>query len=219
MIGASTSDVDLPITVTTEAVMGNFLWNIIKASPKFTGWAIASFAWTFLIQVFYLTITGLLRFHDIKAVDASKWHDYVWFIYSELPSMLPMVTVFSVSITVVMLISGIYIRTGYTVGELPNLIRTRFWVFLFEILLPIFGMITLGIGFFLRERLIIVISLMLLSAFFSHKMVSILITWTRVYVDLAARGSDNLPDHNDNDANAKEQEEAVSVNTIKDNRQ
>ncbi len=219
MIGASTSNVDPPITVATVAIMGNFLWNIIKASPKFSGWAIASFAWAFIVQVFYLTLTGLLRFHDIKTVDTPKWHDYVWFIYRELPSMLPMVAVFSVSITVVMLVSGIYIRLGPTVGELPNLIRTRPWTFAFEVVLPIFGMVALGIGLFLQEWLIVVISLTLLSGFFSHRMVSILITWTRVYVDLASRKTDNLPDHDDNDANAKEQEEVVSVNTIKDNRQ
>ena len=124
--------------------MSNFQWNFIKASPKFTGWAIASFAWVFLVQVFYLTMAGLLRFRDIKTVDNPKWHDYVWFIYHELPSMLPMVVVFSVSITVIMLITGIYIRTGYTLGELPNLMRTRPLVFMFEVVLPIVGMTTYG---------------------------------------------------------------------------
>ena len=194
--------------------MGNFLWNIIKASPKFTGWAIASFAWAFLVQIFYLTITGLLRFHDIRTVDSPKWHDYVWFIYRELPSMLPMVIVFSVSMTVVMLVSGIYIRTGYTVGELPNLIRTRPWAFVFEVLLPTLGMIILIAGFFLQEWSIVVISVALLSGFFSHKMVSILITWTRVYVDLASKETDKLPDHDDDDASPKEQEEVVGENTL-----
>ena len=199
--------------------MGNLHWNFIKASPKFTGWAIATFAWAFLGQVFYLTIVGLLRFHENNTVDTPKLHDYVWFIYRELPSMMPMVAVFSASITVVMLVSGIYIRTGYTVGELPKLIRTRPLVFMFDVVLPISGMITLGIGLFLREWLIIVISLALVSGFFSYKMISILITWTRVYVDLASKETDNQPDHNHSDANAKEQEEVVSVNTIKDNRQ
>ena len=199
--------------------MGNFIWNIIKASPKFTGWAIASFAWAFLVQVFYLTIVGLQRFHDINTVDTPMWHDYVWFIYRELPSLLPMVAVFSVSFTVFMLVSGIYIRTGYTIGELPKLIRTRPWAFMFEVVLPALGMITLGIGLFLQEWFIVVISVALLSGFFSHKMISILITWTRVYVELASKGTDNLPDNNTNDANAMEQEEMVSVNTIKDNRQ
>ena len=198
--------------------MGNLHWYFIKASPKFTGWAIATFAWVFLVQVFYLTIVGLLRFHEINTVDTPKLHDYVWFIYRELPSMMPMVAVFSASITVVMLVSGIYIRTGYTVGELPNLIRTRPWAFVFDVLLPTLGMIILIVGLFLQEWSVVVISVSLLSGFFSYKMVSIMITWTRVYVDLTSKLTDNLPEHNDNDVNAKDQEEVVSGTTLKDNR-
>ena len=198
--------------------MSNFQWKFIKASPKFAGWAIASFAWVLLIQVFYLTIAGLLRFHDIKTVDNPKWHDYVWFIYHELPSMLPMAAVFSVAITVVMLITGIYIRTGYTLGELPNLMRTRPLVFGFDVVLPIVGTTIMVIGLFLQEWSIVVICMGLLSGFFSYKMFSILITWTRVYVDLAAKETDEPPDHSGNDASPKEQEEVVSENTLKQKR-
>ena len=186
IIKSSISNVDPLITGMKKVIMGNFLWTIIETSPKFTGWAIPSFAWAFLVQVFYLTITGLLRYHDLGTVDTPKWYDYVWFIYRELPSMLPMITVFSVSITVVMLISGIFIRTGYTVGELPGLMRTHPWAFIVDVVLPLLGLVTLVVGLFLQEWTVVAISLVVLSGFFSHKMVNIMITWTRVYLEFAS---------------------------------
>ena len=86
--------------------MGNILWHSIKASPKTTGWAFATFIWAFITQLVYVTVAGLSHFHNLPTTEDAQLHDYIWFAYRELPASLPMITVFSASATVLLLVMG-----------------------------------------------------------------------------------------------------------------
>ena len=196
--------------------MNNLLWQIIRTSPKFTGWAIASFTWFFLFQVALITIVSIFRFHDLQEDATANWHDYIWFTYREMPAMLPMIIVFALASTILGIIGGIYIRVGSTLGELPTLIRTKPFVFLWDVVVVPASTIIVLIGIITQQWILSYYALALLGVYFSHKTVAILIAWTRAFTTLVAQEAANTPDKRTKDSKQKSPEEMASMRSLKD---
>ena len=98
--------------------MGNIIWRFMKASPDTVGWAVGVFVWAVTLQLAVVTTVGL--FHYDSIAEDSQVYDYVWFVYREMPSTLPVILVYSGAMTAIMLSVGIYIRIGFTIGELAT---------------------------------------------------------------------------------------------------
>ena len=163
--------------------MGNIFWRFMKASPDAVGWAIAAFVWAVTVQLAVVTTMGLFRYHSIA--EDSQVYDYVWFIYLEMPSTLPMIFAYSGATTAIMLSVGIYIRIGFTIGELPYAIRHRPLRFVWEIVLPFLCIAVLFAGTLFGQPILVFLGSLILAAFFSQQFVSIWIRWARTMVKSA----------------------------------
>ena len=158
--------------------MGNIFWRFMKASPNTVGWIIASFIWAVVLQLAVVTTAGVSRYHSIA--EDSQAFDYVWFLYREMPSTLPMILVYSGAMTAIMLAASIFIRTGFTIGELPHTIRHHPLRFVWEVALPFFFLAVLLAGLLFGQPILISLAVLILAAFLSERVVSIWVDWARL---------------------------------------
>ena len=170
--------------------MGNIIWRFMKASPATVGWAIGTFVWAVTLQLAIVTTTAFFRYHSIA--EDSQVYDYVWFVYREMPSALPMILVYSGAITAIMLSVGIYIRIGFTLGELPHAIRHHPIRFVWEVALPFLCLAVLLAGLLFRQPILVLLVVPVLAAFFTQQFVSIWIAWARAMVKSA---TEEEPEH------------------------
>ena len=163
--------------------MGNIVWRFMKASPDTVGWAIGAFVSAAILQLAYVTRAGILRYHSIA--EGSEVYDYVWFVYREMPSTLPMILVYSGAITAIMVSVSIFMRSGFTVGELPHAIRHYPLRFVFEVALPVLCLAGLFAGLEFGQPILVFLGVPILAGFLSQKLVSIWIDWVRTMVKSA----------------------------------
>ena len=165
--------------------MGNIVWRFMKASPDSVGWAIGTFVFATTIQLVYLTRIAFLRYHSIA--EDSQVYDYVWFVYLEMPSTLPMILVYSGAMTAIMLSVSIFIRIGFTIRELPHAILHHPLRFVWEIALPSLCLAVLLAGWLLGlgQSILSFLATVILAGFLSGKFVSIWIDWARTMVKSA----------------------------------
>ena len=163
--------------------MGNIFWRFMKASPDTVGWAIGTFVWGVVAQLAFVTTIGFFRFHSIA--EDSQVYDYVWFVYREMPSTLPMILVYSGAMTAITLSAGIYIRIGFTIGELPHAVRHHPLRFVWEVVLPPLCLAVLLVGLLFEQPILVSLAVFILAFFFAQKFVSIWIDWARAMVKSA----------------------------------
>ena len=171
--------------------MGNIFWRFMKASPDTVGWAIGTFVWAIILQLAFVTTIGFFRYHSIA--EDSQVYDYVWFVYREMPSTLPMILVYSGAMTAITLLSqyrrrdsaGIYIRIGFTIGELPHAVRHHTLRFVWEVVLPPLCLAVLLVGLLFEQPILVFLAGPILAFFLSQKFVSIWIDWARAMVKSA----------------------------------
>ena len=163
--------------------MGNIVWRFMKASPDTVGWAIGAFVCAVILQLFYVTWIAFLRYHSIA--EDSQYYDYVWFVYREMPSTMPMILVYSGAMTAIVLSVGIFIRIGFTIRELPHAIRHHPLRFVWEIALPALCLAVLLAGLLLGQSIFTFLATVILAGFLSGKFVSIWIDWARTMVKSA----------------------------------
>ena len=163
--------------------MGNIFWRLMKASPSTVGWAIGAFIWSVILQLAVVTMAGFFRYHSMA--EDSQVYDYVWFVYREMPSTLPMILVYSGAITAMMLAAGIYIRIGFTIGELPNAVRHHPLRFVWGVVLPPLCLAVLLVGLLFEQLILVSLAVFILALFFTQQFVSIWIAWARAMVKSA----------------------------------
>ena len=163
--------------------MANILWRFMKASPDTVGWAIGTFVWAVVLQLVYVTRIAFLRYHSIA--EDSQVYDYVWFVYREMPSILPMILVYSGAITAIMVSVSIFIRSGFTIGELPHAIRHHPLRFVLEVALPALCLAVFLAGRLFGQPILVSLGWPILATFLSLKFVSIWIDWARTMVKSA----------------------------------
>ena len=96
---------------------------VLRLYPTRTvGLSIAFGTMFFFAQVAYLVFNVADRY---ESSESSTGKDLIWFVYKELPAALPMAAVFAVGAVVVAQAAARFIRSGPTVGELPNWIRNH----------------------------------------------------------------------------------------------
>lgn len=88
--------------------------------PRSAGYSIALGIWFFLAQVVFLTLLAVERY---DGTTSSTLPEYIWFVYKEVPSTLPMAAVFSIGSIVLMQVMARFAVSGPTIGELPNWIK------------------------------------------------------------------------------------------------
>lgn len=157
--------------------MGNILWQFMKASPGVVGWGVGSFVWAVVVQVIGVTVYALNRYR--LEHDDALFHDYVWFIYREMPSALPMIFVYSGVFVVIMLSASIFVRSGFTVGELPQAVRRQPVRVLAEVILPFVCIASIVAGLAFNEIVFAAIAVPVLASYLSVKAVGIWIDWAR----------------------------------------
>ena len=163
--------------------MGNIIWRFMKASPDMVGWAIGAFVWAVTLQLAVVTTVGF--FHYDSIAEDSQVYDYVWFVYREMPSTLPMILVYSGAMTAIMLSVGIFIRIGFTIGELPHAVRHNPLRFVWAVALPPLCLAVLFAGPLFGQSILVFLAVSILGVFLGQQFVSIWIAWARVMVKLA----------------------------------
>ena len=119
------------------------LMEVLKLYPiRAIGHSIAFATMFFFVQVVWLVYVVAGRY---ESTDASTVHDLIWFIYKELPAALPMAAVFAVGLVVAAQITGRFLLSGPTFGELPIWIRKHPVKIAFNI--AIFALLLVGIIF------------------------------------------------------------------------
>ena len=162
--------------------MGNILWRFMKASPGTVGWAVGTLVWAIIVQLAILTVTGFARYHTMA--ENPQVYDYIWFVYREMPSTLPMVFVYSGATAAIMLSVGIYVRIGFTMRDLPHAARHHPLRFIWEVAVPPLCAAGLLANLLFEQRIIMSLSITVLAAFVSAQLVGIWITWARIAVRL-----------------------------------
>ena len=160
--------------------MGNIIWRFMKASPDMVGWAIGAFVWAVTLQLAVVTTVGFFYYDSIA--EDSQVYDYVWFVYREMPSTLPMILVYSGAMTAIMLSVGIFIRIGFTIGELPHAVRHNPLRFVWEVALPPLCLAVLFAGLLFGQSILVFLAVSILGVFLGQQFVSIWIAWARVMV-------------------------------------
>ena len=135
------------------------------------------------IQLAVVTTVGL--FHYDSIAEDSQVYDYVWFVYREMPSTLPVILVYSGAMTAIMLSVGIYIRIGFTIGELPHAVRHHPLRFVWEVALPPLCLAVLVAGLLFGQSILVVLGALILGAFLGQQFVSIWVAWARAMVKSA----------------------------------
>ena len=163
--------------------MGNIIWRFMKASPVMVGWAIGAFVGSVTVQLAFVTTVGFLHYDSIA--EDSQFYDYVWFVYREMPSTLPMILVYSGAMTAITLSVGTFIRIGFTIGELPHAVRHHPLRFVWEVALLPLCLAVLFAGLLFGQSILVFLGVSILGVFLGERFVSILIAWARVMVKLA----------------------------------
>ena len=163
--------------------MGNIIWRFMKASPDMVGWAIGAFVWAVTLQLAYVTTVGF--FHYDSIAEDSQVYDYVWFVYREMPSTLPMILMYSGAFTAIMLSVGIFIRKGFTIGELPHAVWHHPLRFVWEVALPPLCLAVLSAGLLFGQSILVSLGGSILGGFFGYQFVIIWVAWARDMVKLA----------------------------------
>ena len=163
--------------------MGNIIWRFMKASPDTAGWAISTFVWVVTIQLAVVTTMGF--FHYDSIAEDSQVYDYVWFVYREMPSTLPMILVYAGAITGIILPVGIFIRIGFTIRELPRAVRHRPLRFVWKAVLLLLCLAVFFAGWLFGQSILVFLVVPILGAFLGHEFVRIWIAWARAMVKSA----------------------------------